>query len=229
MWLDSAADHPRSRGVYSFCCRRRTVPRGSSPLARGLRAAGSIKAQLTRIIPARAGFTVRRSSSSSGPPDHPRSRGVYRGTGDVSAGDRGSSPLARGLPLGDSVGTSCPRIIPARAGFTGGDPVPGVDGWDHPRSRGVYGLYIMRSSGVQGSSPLARGLRRRGIAVGHHGPDHPRSRGVYRVLERSKRIGRGSSPLARGLHELRGQGRCRCRIIPARAGFTIPEGGGGSG
>ena len=50
--------------------------------------------------------------------------------------------------------------------------------------------------------------------------DHPRSRGVYR--HRPVRGGprRGSSPLARGLR-VHGRGHThRCRIIPARAGFT---------
>ena len=57
-------------------------------------------------------------------------------------------------------------IIPARAGFTirpykvlAADP-------DHPRSRGVYDLRRVVDHLTAGSSPLARGLRRRG-PVGH--------------------------------------------------------------
>ena len=92
----------------------------------------------------------------------------------------------------------------------------------------------------RGSSPLARGLRRRqprrgsagriiparagftGLSDGRHseGPDHPRSRGVYADGGHLVGQGGGSSPLARGLRELRGGEAHRLRIIPARAGFT---------
>ena len=112
------------------------------------------------------------------------------------------------------------RIIPARAGFTGGG-----GGW---------------SRLFPGSSPLARGLRgarrksrvfigiipaRAGFTPSARDPDavcrdHPRSRGVYRLRYARRSAFEGSSPLARGLPnnieveaELDG-------IIPARAGFT---------
>ena len=55
--LHTSSDHPRSRGVYARPTRARTTRLGSSPLARGLRAAGGQGPQLRRIIPARAGFT----------------------------------------------------------------------------------------------------------------------------------------------------------------------------
>ena len=52
-----AADHPRSRGVYSPAEFGRIAARGSSPLARGLHG-GWLQPGLTQgIIPARAGFT----------------------------------------------------------------------------------------------------------------------------------------------------------------------------
>ena len=95
----------------------------------------------------------------------------------------------------------------------------------------------MRSSG---SSPLARGLRRRRTGVRHErriiparagftGPppsvrrtwtDHPRSRGVYLDVAADEVAGGGSSPLARGLRQPALVRAPRCRIIPARAGFT---------
>ena len=113
---------------------------------------------------------------------------------------------------------------------------------DHPRSRGVYAHRTTRDIDAAGSSPLARGLRRRrhraadrrGIiparagftCTQYHGnygaTDHPRSRGVYRWCRTRPMSGRGSSPLARGLP---GDGPgCRVPggIIPARAGFTRP-------
>ena len=51
------------------------------------------------------------------------------------------------------------RIIPARAGFTDEAIPPSYEGWDHPRSRGVYLGAAVGIGGFAGSSPLARGLR----------------------------------------------------------------------
>ena len=111
----------------------------------------------------------------------------------------GSSPLARGL-LVRMVDTESPtRIIPARAGFTPSQGRERLPVRDHPRSRGVYGHHIIRTSKLPGSSPLARGLllveqrvqvcdriipARAGFTITDWSPcsvvrDHPRSRGVY--------------------------------------------------
>ena len=50
-----------------------------------------------RIIPARAGFTLRSRKDTPTFSDHPRSRGVYDGLGLGGHQGSGSSPLARGL------------------------------------------------------------------------------------------------------------------------------------
>ena len=133
---------------------------------------------------------------------------------------QGSSPLARGLLPQGGRHHVARGIIPARAGFTD-DAIPSsFEGWDHPRSRGVYMMRPTRSVIGVGSSPLARGLlrRRRDDALpariiparaGFTGEDSPR------LLSES-----GSSPLARGLHGLRLVLGGRAGIIPARAGFT---------
>ena len=55
----SAPDHPRSRGVYGTRYVSVLSGPGSSPLARGLRNGASDGWPFTRIIPARAGFTLR--------------------------------------------------------------------------------------------------------------------------------------------------------------------------
>ena len=162
-------------------------------------------------------------SASAGGGDHPRSRGVYRPWPPPSCRARGSSPLARGLRVGVVDGADEPRIIPARAGFTSCD------------------IFTRRI--VRGSSPLARGLpvqygtvfttpgiipARAGF-TGPHRPgggapaDHPRSRGVYRVKAARSRGGVGSSPLARGLPRGPPTPSPWARIIPARAGFTLPS------
>ena len=172
---------------------------GSSPLARGLRSEATGRALEIGIIPARAGFTRTARRSHRRAWDHPRSRGVY---------PRGHA----GLP-------GPARIIPARAGFTIVDRRPAVERGDHPRSRGVYEREIPTCARADGSSPLARGLRKAtnwwentiGIIPARAGftrslpslcddsRDHPRSRGVYRRPRIRGGCSGGSSPLARGL------------------------------
>ena len=159
--------------------------------------------------------------------------------GSAGAG-KGSSPLARGLPITAFTTFLGARIIPARAGFTGPlRPVPRHLG-DHPRSRGVYPGTRMRSPRDEGSSPLARGLRETlcealtrariiparagftwdGAGMTTGARDHPRSRGVYRTVGGAAGPCSGSSPLARGLPLVQNSGLMVRRIIPARAGFT---------
>ena len=135
------------------------------------------------------------------------------------------------------------RIIPARAGFTGRRARFFQADADHPRSRGVYTRHSYYVSIRAGSSPLARGLPRRGqlrqrqqgiiparagFTLLHHlrfrkGRDHPRSRGVYPRRSRQVLNSPGSSPLARGLPVAVPLHLLRLGIIPARAGFTSTE------
>ena len=172
---------------------------GSSPLARGLHRLRRHEARHHRIIPARAGFTPTASGVDRRRTDHPRSRGVYAVSYVADYLRKGSSPLARGLLGRPMLGGHCPRIIPARAGFTGRAPsIRGAPG-NHPRSRGVYTSARVSASHSVGSSPLARGLpvqcgastrspgiiparagfTASGAPTASHGGDHPRSRGVY--------------------------------------------------
>ena len=51
-------DHPRSRGVYSVTPKEEAFRLGSSPLARGLLCSLHRLLNYSRIIPARAGFTL---------------------------------------------------------------------------------------------------------------------------------------------------------------------------
>ena len=138
---------------------------GSSPLARGLRARRWVGAGRDRIIPARAGFTCRGSTTTSGTGDHPRSRGVYLGEREPDPRRRGSSPLARGLPELLEGPAVVNGIIPARAGFTESSREHSGNTADHPRSRGVYFCFVGRRSLLPGSSPLARGLRTASIEL----------------------------------------------------------------
>ena len=172
---------------------------GSSPLARGLRCRQPGQHDRRRIIPARAGFTSVLPVFGSCWRDHPRSRGVYLSPAFSVQSFSGSSPLARGLRVDALVDFLLAGIIPARAGFTWTLASSSRQEPDHPRSRGVYVCLRCFLRQWPGSSPLARGLRRRGRR-GHLGqgiiparagftpvrepsveahPDHPRSRGVY--------------------------------------------------
>ena len=112
--------------------------------------------------------------------------------------------------------------------------------WDHPRSRGVYVMGTKSWRTLQGSSPLARGLRHAtlgavcpaGIIPARAGftsralrgrtpaQDHPRSRGVYQDGKPGPWSRPGSSPLARGLPKQPEPTPAPSGIIPARAGFT---------
>ena len=111
-------DHPRSRGVYRCASPPGRSSHGSSPLARGLRAARLPAGAPRGIIPARAGFTCDVKPADGDARDHPRSRGVYCSSAGQYSASAGSSPLARGLPDPLARPAGSLRIIPARAGFT---------------------------------------------------------------------------------------------------------------
>ena len=192
------------------------------------------------IIPARAGFTVTGVTTIIDRGDHPRSRGVYADDNSAWGNEAGSSPLARGLPVGYSQPDREMGIIPARAGFTRRRSGTCRRARDHPRSRGVYAVIPAPRGRMLGSSPLARGLplavdveevlagiipARAGFTPHHSGRlppsgDHPRSRGVYTPPSASTISFSGSSPLARGLRPGVQVDDGDLGIIPARAGFT---------
>ena len=141
---------------------------GSSPLARGLLAPETTQLTISRIIPARAGFTARPTRRSPVLSDHPRSRGVYGLNGRLAQADQGSSPLARGLPIVKRrVITNC-GIIPARAGFTRARRVSG-------RGVGVVGVHSLVSWIIPARAGFTMTLR----STYGRTKDHPRSRGVY--------------------------------------------------
>ena len=151
-------DHPRSRGVYRSEWRRGVPLEGSSPLARGLLKVSIGLGGFSRIIPARAGFTIVNTQYRTPVSDHPRSRGVYPARFYRAAYFVGSSPLARGLHSPTPPFSTHMWIIPARAGFTVLLSCPRSERRDHPRSRGVYRVCYSLMHCQSGSSPLARGL-----------------------------------------------------------------------
>ena len=232
---------PARAGFTAAGRRRRRRPRGSSPLARGLRRLAQRAAAVPGIIPARAGFTRPLTGPASAPRDHPRSRGVYHGGLSFSPVRGGSSPLARGLPPARKRAAEAEGIIPARAGFTWRTvPAHTPTAGSSPLARGLPARVVLGDqqrriiparAGFTAGLEVDVGDDRRIIPAraGFTGPgrwrprahsDHPRSRGVYLVRGRPLLRGWGSSPLARGLPDLFTRGPDRLRIIPARAGFT---------
>ena len=157
----------------------------------------------------------------------------------------GSSPLARGKPPWLSFCVVVFRLIPARAGKTVGVKLAEYAHEAHPRSRGENREPREQGDPYSGSSPLARGKRRRTpgrprpvrliparagkTRSRRHPPGgsaaHPRSRGENVDRKHVNDAMRGSSPLARGKPFRRQEQSPSLRLIPARAGKTRRPGG----
>ena len=136
------------------------MPCGSSPLARGTRVPGRWLRVASRLIPARAGNTVKVLEVDIISPAHPRSRGEHGAFCPAGCQMAGSSPLARGTPVGLLFVVVSGRLIPARAGNTLGIMDWCRSWWAHPRSREEHGFQYGGVDRLGGSSPLARGTHR---------------------------------------------------------------------
>ena len=236
----SRRDHPRSRGEYAGVEEFLVSGAGSSPLSRGIPAAVRQHRHCRGIIPALAGNTLPLVDDFSAFSDHPRSRGEYLGSVSNRAAGQGSSPLSRGIRIGDVSDASTVGIIPALAGNTELVSNRQWIGEDHPRSRGEYSCQPPSISDAIGSSPLSRGILARswrGVAGGGIIPalagntgrlgsrgwgwgDHPRSRGEYLAYLYYIPGLRGSSPLSRGILYPISRAIASTGIIPALAGNT---------
>ncbi len=152
-----STDHPRSCGanptiyLVSFFCS------GSSPLVRGQPLREIPLISHLRIIPARAGPTVRFALGQTVSKDHPRSCGANLSVQPGSMLMSGSSPLVRGQPTYRSLATMTSRIIPARAGPTRPTGPHRSPRSDHPRSCGANQAVQRGRLRQCGSSPLVRG------------------------------------------------------------------------
>ena len=112
------ADHPRSCGANALITICTCSESGSSPLVRGQRGrTGGTQLHL-RIIPARAGPTVRFALGQTVSKDHPRSCGANSRVIVYHTNISGSSPLVRGQQNQMTDYGRTYRIIPARAGPT---------------------------------------------------------------------------------------------------------------
>ena len=152
----------------------------------------------------------------------------------------GSSPRVRGKLVGVGPCAVILRIIPARAGQTKRKPRGRTGLPDHPRACGANAADNATKIGNAGSSPRVRGKlfgghgihgemriipARAGQTTSFHppnamSPDHPRACGANRTATTNEDVVIGSSPRVRGKLCGKQVGRCRVRIIPARAGQT---------
>ena len=240
----SASVHPRSRGEHQPIACRRGARVGSSPLARGTRAAGRASRWSGRFIPARAGNTRWLTKERPRSSVHPRSRGEHREELIQRRRAAGSSPLARGTRGTARTARAANRFIPARAGNTMWSSISTAAPTVHPRSRGEHFWPAPGAALVAGSSPLARGTRLRPrercgwgrfipARAGNTAPSpaastdaavHPRSRGEHPMEPVVRWRCSGSSPLARGTRVHPGPEPSFVRFIPARAGNTSRRG-----
>ena len=151
------SDHPRSCGANHSHKHLDRLSIGSSPLVRGQLVFVTGDFPVERIIPARAGPTVRSRISVQPSPDHPRSCGANKF--EPLATDRlyGSSPLVRGQLRLRRPARIAPRIIPARAGPTFRVARASRTVSDHPRSCGANPSTSHLKHHTHGSSPLVRG------------------------------------------------------------------------
>ncbi len=137
---------------------RAAARQGSPPLARELHVYNITLYCVVGITPARAGTTIRVSTSSCMDKDHPRSRGNYVLFSLQIATNPGSPPLARELRALRQEDNLQVRITPARAGTTYYSDNDNYGYRDHPRSRGNYTQSEVCKEMKRGSPPLAREL-----------------------------------------------------------------------
>ena len=138
---------------------------GSSPLARGTLSHLFGDVGFGRLIPARAGNTVRRSDVQPPRSAHPRSRGEHSTRTAATGSTNGSSPLARGTLNITTFKPLNPRLIPARAGNTRLHLLDKAIYTAHPRSRGEHSPGRGVFGFLGGSSPLARGTRKDSVEL----------------------------------------------------------------
>ena len=167
-------------------------------------------------------------------------RGEHEVEAAITTYDPGSSPHARGAPVGVLDADAPAGIIPACAGSTTSTAAQTGGSRDHPRMRGEHWVAQLTRLWSGGSSPHARGARfyhfMNGDGVGIipacagsttarigsrcAGWDHPRMRGEHFDQIDSQSERGGSSPHARGARAKLIRVLVGRRIIPACAGST---------
>ena len=153
-------DHPRACGEQMTMEPQASVGFGSSPRVRGAGAQHHVDPRPRRIIPARAGSSVRLPSRGRRSSDHPRACGEQHAWATRAKVSSGSSPRVRGAGR-DRGRRGCEgRIIPARAGSSSDSITRCLHVRDHPRACGEQVMTRVAGCVPLGSSPRVRGAVR---------------------------------------------------------------------
>ena len=194
------------------------------------------------LIPARAGKTGCAQPCPSSAPAHPRTGGENDLAVNGNFDGNGSSPHGRGKHTSRSCKPRPGRLIPARAGKTAGPLCVGRVVQAHPRTGGENQARSLHSDLVRGSSPHGRGKLNnvgRGLEAGRliparagktlsplsrasRGGAHPRTGGENVIVSVLANTSNGSSPHGRGKQTEVALQIFTGRLIPARAGKTLP-------
>ena len=174
-----AGAHPRWRGAHRVALEVVLCDFGSSPLARGTLTAIPRRGMRMRLIPAGAGHMRSSPGSDSHHAAHPRWRGAHLYTVAGAAAAVGSSPLARGTFIGDTMLDVRGGLIPAGAGHMPPQHSTTLRMKAHPRWRGAHAITSVNSQFDEGSSPLARGTSTTATSTVPTTPAHPRWRGAH--------------------------------------------------
>ena len=126
------------RGEYRLHGLKISPHTGSPPLARGIPMLWNYPEFIRGITPACAGNTKPDLREQRAVRDHPRLRGEYDGWINIPEIDKGSPPLARGIPDNLRVPLRLSGITPACAGNTLSCSRYTWHTQDHPRLRGEY-------------------------------------------------------------------------------------------
>ena len=163
--------YPRSRGATKVTMKKKALPNGLSPLARGNRQWPTRHQLCSGPIPARAGQPTSPTPSACAIGAYPRSRGATHKPAVDKAWGQGLSPLARGNLRKHRTTARTRGPIPARAGqprsLRGSIPCARA----YPRSRGATDTADAARLRPYGLSPLARGnLRAALVQAAQTGP-----------------------------------------------------------
>ena len=213
---------------------------GSSPPGRGKLSFTANLLDLCRLIPARAGKTVRRMGWTWERAAHPRMGGENIPAKFRPSQEQASSPHGRGKLLAGPWAPTVNRLIPAWAGKTKLTARPDPRYRAHPRMGGENSSSTPCCISCTGSSPHGRGKltagcvgdRRSGLIPARAGKTapcrspnpanqaHPRAGGENALPVLLNMAGQGSSPRGRGKHLAAAHGSVVGRRIPAWAGKT---------
>ena len=128
--------HPRACGENLPCSTTQAACRGSSPRVRGKPRPLLPRGGRVRLIPARAGKTLRPRPPAAARPAHPRACGENPCLKNARDGVQGSSPRVRGKPGCPLRRRSARGLIPARAGKTEVGTLGRATPTAHPRACG---------------------------------------------------------------------------------------------